>query len=460
MSGLAPIVVASSDSTSSVLAYRNVIATQQGGGGVTRIVGGTNITVTPPEGIGVVTIAATGSAGGGVTSIASANANLTVSPVGGTGAVTLTVPTQAVPNPILDASLGINTTGTGTTTIGSTAAGAIGLVSPTVNINRSGTGLTQIGNASNVTDIIGTNLTFNSTGTGITQIGNTGTGGPVQIYAQNSMLVQTPTSVLEMVGSTANLYAPTLNINSGGSLSGNTNIGNTTGTTTFTGTVVGLPAATVPNPINNASLGLNSTGTGTTTIGSTAAGTVAIVSPTINVNSSGTGNTNIGNATGTTTFTGTVLGLPTLPYAAYYVPSSTTALTVSAFNIIPFTATIDSPGAFFLNTPTNAFRIAQNGIMQITLTLSLLNSSGSQNQPLDVIMYNNNTASVVPGTRKRYLAVNHSGATPEPSTYTYITTFAYTSGTYLTAQIFPDAAMDLKGNTGYYAAEILVQFLR
>jgi hypothetical protein len=109
------------------LAYRNVLATQQGGGGgsggVTQIVGGTGVTVTPPGGTGVVTIAATAS--GGVTSIASANANLTVSPVGGTGAVTLTVPTPAVPNPLLNAALGINTTGTGTTTIGNTTGNVV-----------------------------------------------------------------------------------------------------------------------------------------------------------------------------------------------------------------------------------------------------------------------------------------------------------------------------------------------
>jgi hypothetical protein len=390
-------VVASSDGTSSVLAYRGVLATQQGGGGVTRIVGGTNITVDPPGGVGVVTVTATGGAGGGVTSIASANANLTVSPGGGTGAVTLTVPTQGVPNPILDASLGINSTGTGATTIGSTTAGTIALVSPNVRIN--------------------------ATGPGITQIGNT-TGGPANVNG-SSMLIQTPGVVLSMNSSVSSFYAPTsISINSIGS--GNTNIGNATGTTTFTGTVNGIP---LPNPILNATLGLNTTGSGTTTIGSTAAGTVSLVSPTVNINTSGTGNVNIGNSSGTTTFAGTILGLPaaTPQYASYqYSVSGTAVPTGGAFLPVPFDTTLVSSGSFSIDG--SLFRSGQSGTMRITASFSIANSSGV---PGKFYAFLADVASrSYDATTRSYLV--EAGGASKPATLTYTVTFpSYVAGTQL-----------------------------
>lgn len=160
MSGVAPIVVASSDATSSVFAYRGVLATQQGGGG---------------------------------------------------GSVT---------NPIINATLGLNTTGTGTTTIGSTTAGTVAVVSPNVNINTSGSGATVIGNPTtgNSVALVAPAVIVNTTGTGTTTIGSSGAG-------------------------TVALVSPTVTINTTGT--GNTNIGNATGTTTFTGTVVGLGSGTV-----------------------------------------------------------------------------------------------------------------------------------------------------------------------------------------------------------------------
>jgi hypothetical protein len=55
-------------------------------GGVTQIVAGTNVTVSPPGGTGIVTVNSTAS--GGVTQII-AGTNVTISPAGGTGAVTV-----------------------------------------------------------------------------------------------------------------------------------------------------------------------------------------------------------------------------------------------------------------------------------------------------------------------------------------------------------------------------------
>jgi hypothetical protein len=77
------------------LATSTISATGGGGGGVTQIVAGAGVSVSPVGGTGVVTISATGG-GGGVTQII-AGTGITVSPVGGTGAVTVnaTAPTWA-----------------------------------------------------------------------------------------------------------------------------------------------------------------------------------------------------------------------------------------------------------------------------------------------------------------------------------------------------------------------------
>jgi hypothetical protein len=69
------------------LATSTISATGGGGGGVTQIVAGAGVSVSPVGGTGVVTISATGG-GGGVTQII-AGTGITVSPVGGTGAVTI-----------------------------------------------------------------------------------------------------------------------------------------------------------------------------------------------------------------------------------------------------------------------------------------------------------------------------------------------------------------------------------
>lgn len=55
------------------------------GGGVTQLVAGTNITLDPPTGEGVVTINAAGGGGGGVTSVTASGAGITATPT--TGAV-------------------------------------------------------------------------------------------------------------------------------------------------------------------------------------------------------------------------------------------------------------------------------------------------------------------------------------------------------------------------------------
>jgi hypothetical protein len=73
--------------TGIIIASDGTISATGGGGGVSQILAGTNVTVSPVGGTGVVTINATGG-GGGVSQII-AGSNITISPAGGTGAVTI-----------------------------------------------------------------------------------------------------------------------------------------------------------------------------------------------------------------------------------------------------------------------------------------------------------------------------------------------------------------------------------
>jgi hypothetical protein len=69
-------------------------------------------------------------------------------------------------NPIIDPALGLNTTGTGTTTIGSTTSGAVRAISPNLTLNTTGAGTTTIGSTtSGDVSIVSPNLTLNNRNT-------------------------------------------------------------------------------------------------------------------------------------------------------------------------------------------------------------------------------------------------------------------------------------------------------
>ena len=217
--------------------------------------------------------------------ITNGTTRLTVSAAGaitqtGTGVVTLTGNVAASSGATITGTSGVNlnTTGTGTTTIGSATSATA--VTGATGINTAGTGATTIGNATSTTAVTGT-ANINTAGTGTTTIGNA-------------------TSATAITGATT--------INSTGTAA-NT-VGNSTSTTT---TVAG------------ATVNLNTTGTVTTNIGSATATTTEL--GTVNVNNSGTGTmnigtsagaaiTNIGSATATTNINGTALNITGLASGA------------------------------------------------------------------------------------------------------------------------------------------------
>tara|TARA_R110000744_G_scaffold104220_1_gene199637 strand:+ start:2164 stop:2952 length:789 start_codon:yes stop_codon:yes gene_type:complete len=80
-----------------------------GGGGVTQIVAGTDISITPTGGTGAVTINST--ATGGVSQIIAGN-NVTISPTGGTGNVTINATIPSTTDKVTETTKGYITQGT------------------------------------------------------------------------------------------------------------------------------------------------------------------------------------------------------------------------------------------------------------------------------------------------------------------------------------------------------------
>jgi hypothetical protein len=65
-------------------------------GGVTQLVAGANVTLSPTDGLGVVTVSASGGGGGGVSQLV-AGTNITLSPTNGLGTVTISATGGAPP---------------------------------------------------------------------------------------------------------------------------------------------------------------------------------------------------------------------------------------------------------------------------------------------------------------------------------------------------------------------------
>jgi hypothetical protein len=242
--------------------------------------------------------------------ITNGTTRLTVSAAGaitqtGTGVVTLTGNVAASSGATITGTSGVNlnTTGTGTTTIGSATSATA--VTGATGINTAGTGATTIGNATSTTAVTGT-ANINIAGVGTTTIGNA-------------------TSTTAVTG--------TANINTAGT--GTTTIGNATSATAITGATTINSTGTAANTVGNststtttvagATVNLNTTGTVTTNIGSATATTTEL--GTVNVNNSGTGTmnigtsagaaiTNIGSATATTNINGTALNITGLASGA------------------------------------------------------------------------------------------------------------------------------------------------
>ena len=99
-----------------------------GGGGVTQLVAGTNVTISPVGGTGIVTINASGGGGGGGVTQLIAGTNVTLSPAGGTGTVTISATAGAGGVSQIVAGAGISVTpagGTGTVTIAATGGASV-----------------------------------------------------------------------------------------------------------------------------------------------------------------------------------------------------------------------------------------------------------------------------------------------------------------------------------------------
>jgi hypothetical protein len=176
-----------------------------GGGGVTQIVAGTNVTISPAGGTGIVTINATGGGGSGTVTNVATGAGLTGGPITTTGTISLAT-----------SGVTANTYGNAT-------------VIPVLTVDTYG----RVTSATNVAITAGT-VTNVATGTGLT-------GGPI---------TSTGTISLATSGVTANTYGsatviPVITVDTYGRITSATNTAGTFGTVTSVAGGTGLTGGTI-----------------------------------------------------------------------------------------------------------------------------------------------------------------------------------------------------------------------
>lgn len=305
------------------------------------------------------------------------------------------------PGPIsLEGTTTINTTSTDDTTIGN-ATGDVGILGDTVNllgtqlnINLTNTGDTSIGNTTGSVDITGGNTTIGATTTLL--LNSTGDvniegaavdieSGQVRINFTNSgdTSIGNTTGAVDIIGRNTNIGAvdtltldSTDNVNIGGAAvdiesaqltlnitnTGDTSIGNTTGSMDIVGGITTIGAVTTLN-LDGAPAHINTTTTGNTVIGN-ATGTVSAIgsifdieSSTLLLNITNTGDTSIGNVTGTVNLT-----------------SSSSTLTASgafSFEGSPTNVNIAGTGDTFIGNSTGSISAIGDSIALATPQLNL-----------------------------------------------------------------------------------------
>lgn len=221
------------------------------------------------------------------------NANSATTNIGNTGLTTLN-----------GATLNINTIGGTDTTIGKNSAGTTSLNNPTVNLGRAGTSTTTVRgiqvNISGTTNSVTGVTNINTSGTTATTIGNsssiTAINGQTDINISNSgqTTIGTPTTsnttirgLNSTMNATTNSIIGTINLNGVGLGSTDTSlitIGNPTngGITTLSSPTINVGNSTTTNVIKGIT-NINTTGGGTTAIGTVNTGTTSIKGRILNI---------------------------------------------------------------------------------------------------------------------------------------------------------------------------------
>ena len=261
-----------------------------GGSGVTQIVAGTNVTISPSGGTGVVTVNSTAGGGGTVTSVASGT-GLTGGPITTSGTLSI-------------ASTGVSAASYGT-------ASSV----PTIAVNAQG----QITSASNTSiaisgGAVSGNIAGNAANvTGTVAIGNGGTGATTAATARTNLGLGTVATQTAPSGTSSQLLANNgsggfnnVTVGTGLSYSGGTLTSSSSG-----GTVTSVGTAGSVNGITLTGGPITTSGTVTLggTLGSIANSQLSNSAITINTSTglSGGGTVSLG---GSLTLTNTVSGLP------------------------------------------------------------------------------------------------------------------------------------------------------
>ena len=331
-------------------ALSNATSTPVSGGtgsGVTQIVAGTNVTISPSGGTGVVTVNSTAGGGGTVTSVASGT-GLTGGPITTSGTLSI-------------ASTGVSAASYGT-------ASSV----PTIAVNAQG----QITSASNTSiaisgGAVSGNIAGNAANvTGTVAIGNGGTGATTAATARTNLGLGTVATQTAPSGTSSQLLANNgsggfnnVTVGTGLSYSGGTLTSSSSG-----GTVTSVGTAGSVNGITLTGGPITTSGTVTLggTLGSIANSQLSNSAITINTSTglSGGGTVSLG---GSLTLTNTVSGLPSGGSTSQVIlkNASSTAWYTEHFDVKAFGATGDgsTDDHLAVNNAIAALNAAGGGVL-------------------------------------------------------------------------------------------------
>lgn len=254
-----------------------------------------------------------------------------------------------------DGTVSINTAGNAVTSIGSTAAGAVSILSSNINIGTTGTvtsiGIGSVSGTGNVSIVAPNNINIGSTGSPVINIGSTDSGNAINIANNAPINIGTAGAGTISVGTSTDTRAIDIGTGTGVGAIG---IGNIAKTVSILGELVNI----------------NSSGTGDTTIGNTLSGGVVSIqsNETINLgNSGGDPGINIGSTSSNGVITIQNLGaidIGTVGSGALNIGTdSTSTRTIAIGNITDGGAVTIGCGTatMALNTNDGAINIGSTG---------------------------------------------------------------------------------------------------
>jgi len=436
-----PILTSNKDGEDTVWAFR-ISQASSGGSGVSRIVAGTNVTVSPPGGTGVVTVNSSGGGGSGtVTSVTAGSSNIVI---GGTPTVAPTVNLSTTPS--------VNSL---TTPLIANAAGTITLnpASTASSVNLNGTVITlsaplgaTLGDTS--TRLLTENIDANSNKIFLTDTREFGGSDWTTVGTRFGQIIDSvaPKGYLQFggynkagsIGLGTAVYPSALIIYEGGPALFGVNL-DMGGNQIYASIITTTKASSNYTPLtwnNTLGSGFLAAAAGTLAYSDSAVPGDTVLSASgklILQNGSGVpAGALIVDTSNNVTISNKLNGHELYVYGTFLVPAiSITTLSTSAATVIPFSQTSVGNGCSLNAGVGPEFSMTKNGAYRFIMNFTVLNT-GALAATFNVFLYNIATASDVTDSIRIYTIAGAAN-----TTFTYSTTIpSYVAGQRIQAMIY------------------------